>query len=332
MAEVPEKLAKTADLWRRADVRDPTLWTHVLDTAELDDLDRLVRRVRGRTIATLSRDVVVDGPLARAASRWRDSLENGLGFVLVRGVPVDELAPPDLELAYAALGLHLGTSVPQNLSGEHLTHVRDTGADPTQPSTRLYTTRAEQEFHTDGADVIGLLCLRTSRSGGASRIASSSAIVQEIQRSDPELFRVLFDDFPWHYQEPGLAALWFQRPICTVPVTGPEGARLNTFFIPWYIRRSQELDDAPRLTELQVRAISAIETLANQDSFHLDMSFEPGDLQWLKNAAILHKRTAYEDHDAPEQKRHLLRLWLSTPDFADGDSQLRRGVTRENVS
>jgi hypothetical protein len=171
-----------------------------------------------------------------------------------------------------------------------------------------------------------------TRKGGVSRIASSGAVVRELQRARPELYAALFEDFPWHYAEAGQSACWFARPICTVPASTPAGARLNTFFIPWYIRRSQELPDAPRLTERQARALAALEATANDPAFHLDMTFEPGDIQWLKNAAILHKRTAYEDHDAPERKRHLLRSWLSAPDFADGDEQLRRGVTRENFS
>ena len=51
------------------------------------------------------------------------------------------------------------------------------------------------------------------------------------------------------------------------------------------------------------------------------------DIQLLKNSVILHKRTAYEDWEEPERKRHLLRLWLAAPDFDDGDEQLRRGIT-----
>ena len=57
------------------------------------------------------------------------------------------------------------------------------------------------------------------------------------------------------------------------------------------------------------------------------MEFRSGDIQLLKNSVILHKRTAYEDHPEPERKRHLLRLWLSAPDFSDGDEQLRRGIS-----
>jgi hypothetical protein len=78
------------------------------------------------------------------------------------------MSDDDAALVYWALGLHLGTPVPQNVQGELLTDVRDVGADPTDPSARLYKTRAEQDFHTDGANVIGLLCLRTAKRGGVS--------------------------------------------------------------------------------------------------------------------------------------------------------------------
>ena len=78
----------------------------------------------------------------------------------------------DALAAYWAIGLHLGSPVPQNFDGELVTDIRDVGADPDDPSTRLYKTRAEQDFHTDGADVIGLLCVRGARRGGESRAAS----------------------------------------------------------------------------------------------------------------------------------------------------------------
>ena len=228
----------------------------------------------------------------------------------------------DAVAAYWALGLHLGSPVPQNFSGEVLTHVRDTGADPTAPSTRLYKTRAEQDFHTDGADVIGLLCLRGAKRGGESRIVSSISVVNAIGKKRPELVPVLFRDFYWHYFEPEMPSpVHFTRPICR-----EQGGRLNTFFIPWYIRRAQELPDVPRMTEEQRAALEALEATANDPALYLDMEFRPGDIQLLKNSVILHKRTEYEDWDEPDRKRHLLRLWLAAPDFDDGDEQLRRGI------
>jgi Taurine catabolism dioxygenase TauD, TfdA family len=43
------------------------------------------------------------------------------------------------------------------------------------------------------------------------------------------------------------------------------------------------------------------------------MWLEPGDLQLLNNHVVIHSRTHYEDFEAPDQKRHLLRLWLAVP-------------------
>jgi hypothetical protein len=231
----------------------------------------------------------------------------------------------DAVAAYWALGLHLGSPVPQNLSGEVLTHVTDTGADPTAPSTRLYKTRAEQDFHTDGADVIGLLCLRGAKRGGESRIVSSLSVVNEIGRKRPDLVPVLFRDFYWHYFEPEMPSpVHFTRPICR-----EQGSRLNTFFIPWYIRRAQELPDVPQMTEEQEEALEALETTANDPALYLDMEFRPGDIQLLKNSVIFHKRTEYEDWDDPDRRRHLLRLWLAAQDFDDGDEQLRGGISND---
>ena len=77
-----------------------------------------------------------------------------------------------------------------------LGHVCDLGNDPDSPATRIYTTRAAQEYHTDSCDIVGLLCLRPAKSGGASSIASSTTIYNEIMRQRrPDLAAVLMQPF-----------------------------------------------------------------------------------------------------------------------------------------
>ena len=310
--------------WRGADLSRSTDWIYQLSQAEVGAIENLVASLRRSGLARhqISRAEVNLGALAPAVGEWRETLKSGRGFVLIRGLPVGRMSDVDLTLAYWALGLHLGSPVPQNFDGELLTDVRDTGADPADPSTRLYKTRAEQDFHTDGADIIGLLCLRTSRRGGESRIVSSVTVFNQILAREPALAALLFQDFYWHYFEPQMPApVYFTRPICT-----GSGDGLNTLFIPWYIKRAQELAGVPPFTPAQAAALEIMETTANDPSLYLDMAFQPGDIQLLKNSVILHKRTAYDDWDDPERKRHLLRLWLAAPDFADGDEQLRRGI------
>jgi Taurine catabolism dioxygenase TauD, TfdA family len=307
--------------WTGAELGRTDEWIYPLSDAERDEVVRLGRT--GKPREQITRDDVRLEALAPAVREWRETLECGRGFVLIRGLPVERLSHAEAALAYWALGLHLGTPVPQNFQGELLTDVRDTGADPNDPSTRLYRTRAEQDFHTDGADIIGLLCLKTARSGGQSRIVSSVTVFNEILRRRPELAPVLFRDFYWHYFEPHMEApVHFVRPI-----VAERGGGLNTFFIPWYVRRAQELPDVPPLSGEQSAALALLESTANDPSLYLDMEFRPGDVQLLKNSVILHKRTAYEDWDEAERKRHLLRLWLAAPEFDDGDAQLRRGIT-----
>lgn len=310
--------------WTGEHLRHTDEWIYPLSREETLEIEQLAAALRGigkPRDAITSADVQL-GLLAAAVSDWRATLHRGRGFVLIRGLPVDRLSKEDAAAVYWALGLQLGTPVPQNFQGELLTDIRDTGADPTDASTRLYKTRVEQDFHTDGADIIGLLCLQGAKRGGQSRIVSSVTVFNEILRRRPSLAPVLFEEFYWHYFEPQMEApLHFVRPICA-----ERGGGLNTSFIPWYIRRAQELPGVPPLTAAQREAIESMEATANDPALYLDMDFVPGDIQLLKNSVILHKRTAYEDWDDPERKRHLLRLWLSAPDFDDGDEQLRRGV------
>jgi hypothetical protein len=321
----PVKPIDSASAWTGRNLSRSNDWIYALSPAEIDDVLRVVADLRrsGKSRETISREDVRFDTLRLAIDRWRDALARGRGFVLVRGLPVDRMPDEDAALAYWAIGLHVGTPVPQNLRGELLTDVRDTGANPLDPSTRLYKTRAEQDFHTDGADIIGLLCLRTSKRGGESRIVSSVTVFNEIAYARPDLASLLFDDWYWHYHEPEMESpVHFARPICA-----QRGGGLNTFFIPWYIRRAQELDGVPAFSPAQKEALALVETTANRPDLYLDMEFRPGDIQLLKNSVILHKRTEYEDFEEPARKRHLLRLWLAAPDFDDGDEQLRRGIS-----
>lgn len=67
------------------------------------------------------------------------------------------------------------------------------------------------------------------------------------------------------------------------------------------------------------------------------MILSPGDIQFLTNSHVLHARTAYEDFPPPHPRRHLLRLWVATPEgeggwrlpFWDSNSERRGGVQVE---
>jgi hypothetical protein len=60
------------------------------------------------------------------------------------------------------------------------------------------------------------------------------------------------------------------------------------------------------------------------------MRLEPGEINYLKNNAVLHARTEFVDFDEPERKRHLVRLWLTAHgDWADGDAFVQQGIPKK---
>ncbi len=320
---VPVKALDTPDAWLGPDIAASPAWRYVFTPSDIAELLAAERQARAKPMADRTREDFPLPGLAPKIAGWMRELDPGRGFVLLKGFPVAAHSEAVCAGVYWGLGLHMGRAVSQNTDGHLLGHVRDVGADPNAYGVRLYKTRAEQDFHTDGADVIGLFCLKTARSGGVSRIVSSPSIFNRMLRERPDLVPVLFEDFPFDTQGQHKAGgrPWFMLALCRF-----EGGRLRTFFIPWYIRESQQHPGAPRLTKAQLEAIGFIETAANDPGAYLDMDFEPGDMQFLKNASVLHKRTEYEDFDEPERKRHLLRLWLVEPSFSGGDERLRKGV------
>lgn len=286
---VPDQLASHPSIWERADLEGPPIWTDRLSRAEVADLARIVSKVERRKLDTLGRsDVPATGPLSEAGRRVREAIERGRGFVVLRGLDAGGLRDERLALSYVVLGLAIGAPVPQNLRGELLTRSADRARD--------------EGFRTDGADIIGHLCLGASAPGRGPRIASSGAIVAEIKRTRPELYRVLFDDFPWRYEEEGAPPVLIRRPLCTAHV-GREGEPLvRTFFIPRYLRASQAMVDGPRLRPIQLAAIDEIERLADDPRFHWEVPLDPGDTAWVDNGAILQRCS----------REAGLRLWLSS--------------------
>lgn len=295
--------------WRSDDL-DADSWMYRLTEADIAELDAALGHVEQHQIplAALGREDFPLPTLAVTVARWADEIDRGRGFVLVRGLPVDRYTDEQAGLAYYGLGLHLGVPVPQNTDGDLLGHVRDTGADPDDPTVRLYKTREPQPFHTDGSDVVGLLCLRTARRGGLSSIVSSTAIFDETLHRRPDLAPLWFQ--PWSFDASGQQAPgrqpWFDLPFAQV-VDG----RLWVFYLRWYIDKAQAHAGVPRLTTEQVALLDLVDEIAADPAFHLDMDFEPGDIQLLSNHTILHARTGYDDWDDPARKRHLLRLWLT---------------------
>lgn len=288
-------------------------WLQTLSDAEISELYGLARSVRTKTddLLKLTRADVPLPILGERVAVLRNELLHGRGFAMLRGMPVEEHTLEDNAWAYWAIGLHLGDAVPQNGKNHMLGHVTDLGLDYARPDVRGYQTSERLPYHTDYSDIVGLLCIRAAKRGGLSSIASSVAIYNEMVARYPDLAAALTRPIArtrWGEVPTG------QKPWAMIPIFMPNEDGVVTTYVRSAVRKGQLLDDVPPVTKEQEAAFDIIDALAADPSFHLDMDFEPGDMQFLNNHVILHSRTMYEDHADPANRRHLLRLWLACDD------------------
>ena len=297
--------------WRAKDMADTREWVIELTPEQIADLDRALKGSSAISLEDLTKENFPLSSFNELTAEVQDRLENGRGFVVLRGFPALNYDKAQLRKIYWGLGKHVGTAVSQSSKGDLLGDVMDFGQDVFSSAGRGYMSKQKLGFHCDTSDVVALMVLRTAKSGGLSKIASSVAIRNEIARTRPDLLEVLYQPFYWSWkgQEPPGDLPYYQQPVYS-----EHNGQFSSRDVKTHIFSAHE--DNPELGKLsakQTEALSLINTLADDPEFHFCMMFEPGDIQFLNNHVTLHSRTEFEDFEEPERKRHLLRMWLSPP-------------------
>lgn len=313
-ADRPLHRVSTPQAWYGPELaRRAAEWTHVFSAEESAELLAAIAAVEARGL-----DVTDIGPeafpLPRLGSllrRVREDLLRGRGFSLLRGFPSDGLSARQRAIGYFGIGAHLGRAVSQNAAGHALGHVTDLGFDYSQPTSRGYQTNVRLPYHTDGADLVGLLCVRTAKSGGLSSLVSSTTLYNEMLERRPDLLRVLMGAT---YRDRRGEISPGKGPWYTLPVFNPHEGLMIASYVRSAIRKAQRFEEVPRISAELTEAMDFLDALAESPDLHLDMELKVGDLQFVCNHYILHSRTNYEDHPELEARRHLLRLWLSCDD------------------
>ncbi|MEK9644345.1 MAG: TauD/TfdA family dioxygenase [Alphaproteobacteria bacterium] len=297
--------------WRADDLAASDDWIYRLSDGDVAELDAAIWTVE-RSGAEIADVTETDFALPTLDARLRDigrDIVHGRGVALIKGLPVARYTRRQAALACWGIGLRVGVPVSQNGKGHLLGHVKNLSGDDFETTThRGYHTSSDLPWHADSCDVVGLLCLQTSRSGGESYFVSSVAIHNELIVRRPDLAEALAE--PWYRDRRGEIPQG-KAPWWSLPVFNYVGGKLVTSWQGKYIRSAQRFEELPRFTERQQEALDMMTRLAEELAF--SMHFEPGDMQLLHNHVVLHRRSTYEDWPEPERKRHLLRLWLATP-------------------
>jgi hypothetical protein len=310
--DILEEPVTGLSLWTAADLKGKD-WIFHLDGEDLAEIASALAAVKRRGLR-LGGFGSQDFPLFKLQpklAQLREDVVAGKGFVLIRGLNVDDYTVEDLELIYWGLGTYLGTGLGQNAHGDLLTHVTFHNLDPANPNVRGYQDRRHQEPHNDMADMVGLLCVRKAKAGGASSIVNMAAVYNEFLRRRPDLLPIMYRGFHLDYR--GEGADPYSTTPYTVPIFANKDGRLTCF----YGRRGIEATFKKRGVEPTAEereALALMDELIMKPEFRVDMDLQPGDIQLVNNYSVLHARTAYEDYDEPERWRLLLRLWLNLPE------------------
>ncbi|MEM1402491.1 MAG: TauD/TfdA family dioxygenase [Pseudomonadota bacterium] len=296
--------------WMGRDLKgSPHLWRHELSATDILELSEAADSLldEGIPLAEVTRGRFQLPRLAPRIRGWSDDICKGKGFVVLRGLPVQDWGEEKSSYVFWGIGHHLGLPGAQNAAQELLGHVKNYG-DEGADLVRQYRTTENILFHCDAADSVGLLCLQPAKEGGMSRIVSSVAVYNALLDENPDAAARLFEPFPLDRRnehapgEPGFIPI---QPSCF----GPDGV-LRTFYHGEYFRSAQRHENA-QIDELGLEAIRLYDELSDDPDRYLDMWLESGDMQFISNHTIVHARTGYEDWPEPERRRHLLRLWLS---------------------
>jgi hypothetical protein len=298
--------------WLAEDMRDTSKWIHHLSEGEIADIDHALRVAQreGATCASLNREQFPIGSFRKVIDKTLEAIEDGTGLQVVRGLPASRYSKDEMRLIYWGIGIHMGTPVSQSHKGDILGDVRDFGADAWTATGRGYMSNQHLGFHSDSADVVALMVLRTAKSGGLSRICSSVAIAEEIARVRPDLYETLSQPFYWTWkgQEAPGSLPYYLQPV----FSEYEGYFSSRFILP-HIIGAQSFQDVPRLTDQQKEALEFLDRMTQDPRFYLEMMFDAGDIQFLNNHITYHSRTSFEDYEEEDRRRHLLRMWLSVP-------------------
>jgi hypothetical protein len=240
-------------------------------------------------------------------------VRSGLGFTILRGLPLDESFTLD-EFRAAVWGAGLffgGEMLSQNASGERITEVVDATA--VDPTPRMYRSNVELRLHTDITDMLALACWHKAMDGGRSTIGSGISIHDEIARRDPHALALLYGGYYYHLlgeEADGAPPVTRYR----VPVFANVDGQVSVHYQRTGIAAGHRANGVP-LGDDDIHALDLFDEVARMPEFRLEFDLERGDMLVINNYTIMHARAGFTNYPEPERIRRFVRLWPAGANF-----------------
>lgn len=332
MSDIAGQLILDTRAWRSAELAQ-TEWVTHLSAEQIKALNEAADALPYDDASWLDCDVreIMRSAASQLLRQASKELAIGKGFVLLRGLDASDTER--FRRIFWIIGNGLGEPVMQNARGEVLSIVADRFAGAERGvDTRGYESNDELRFHCDGGDCIGMSCIRQAPEGGGNGLVSLFALYNEVLTKHPQHLDALMQGFPlYSRKEQGdaestkkLGSVQHTR----IPVfawhDGAMSAWLNIQLAELAAQVSgQAFSDAER------DALTCIETLANDPEMQLTFKQEAGDVIFINNLAIMHRRDKYHDAADEAQKRMLYRMWVNlyqSRSLTRQHAALRRGI------
>ncbi|QSE93746.1 TauD/TfdA family dioxygenase [Rhodococcus pseudokoreensis] len=285
---------RSRNSWHAGDLVDATDWCIQLSAADVAELDSALRAAQACSLPILRLESE-HFPLPNLAARLRQvatSLDGGLGFAAIRGIPAEHYGEADLRTILWGIGQHLGIPVSQNAYGHMLGTVRPSAA-----------TEKAAPLTSAGSDVTAVLGLG---SGNRSVVVSSAAIFNEILAGWPHLAERLFRTYHLDRrgdQPPG------ERPYRAVPLACWFDGKLSIRYSRHDIDSAQRYSGVPGLDSDDLALLDLVDELLGSARLRFEVDLRPGEIHLFNNYAVLHAQTHVSSRG--RAATDLLELWLT---------------------
>ncbi len=300
-------------VWQGSELK-PADWLHELGPDCIAEIDAVLSHLEQHPLLTilLNPDDFDMSNCRAVMAKVCGGLDQGCGFALVDRLPMDRMTKDQATAIYWLLSSMISRPVAQKLDGTMIYDVHDTGAKAAAGSgVRPDKTNIDLTFHNDNSynslmpDYVGLLCLKPAKSGGVSRVMSFETAHNAMLQRHRDYLRRLYQPFLFDRQKEHFP---IDPETISAPVFVNDGglkARLGLH----QVRNGYEMTGVKMDDEAQ-QAIAALEDVFADESLQFRFTMAAGQFQFVNNLVIGHSRTQFEDFEVPDERRHLVRLWM----------------------
>lgn len=234
--------------------------------------------------------------LAEVVQKWREELDNGLGYIVVDTLASEESDDVVCSAAWNAFTL-LASAIPQYATGELVYDVEVVmgETDGAHGSSHYSRTNSTGGHHTDGSllpqppELALLTCVSSAASGGETIVIDGHAVRDAVAAGGEELLSVLREVHPFG-AAPGVPGP--SRPIL---IEDEDGFRFN------YLRRYIELGYSNEGWEIPAAlsaAMDRIDAFTSQEENQVPFLLRRGEALIFDNTRFLHGRRAFADGES----------------------------------